>query len=401
MKRALAAGLAVLASALIPSLCLAEGGPLKIGVLTDMSGTFATIVGENSAEAARMAVEDFGGTVAGRKIEVVVGDHQNKPDVAATIARRWFDTEKVETIVDVPVSSIALAVQAVAREKKKVVLFSSGLTDRLSNEDCAPYSVQWMLDTNVLARGTVKSILQGGGDTWFFLTADYAFGESMEKISRDLIVGNGGKFVGSVRNPLNTPDMSSFLLQAQASKAKIIGVANVGQDFRNIVVGAADFGLIAGGQKLASLIVYDSDIISLGLDKAQGLYVTTAFYWDLDPAKREFSERFFKRRGVMPNMIQASIYSSISHYLKAIKATGTADPDKVLPQMRATPVNDMFATNGKLRPDGLMEHDTYLMEVKSPAESKSKFDIMKLVRRIPADVGYAPLSSSKCPTLAK
>ena len=401
MKRAFTAGLAVLASVLMPSLCRAEDGPLKIGVLTDMSGAFATIVGENSAEAARMAVEDFGATVAGRKIEVVTGDHQNKPDVAASIVRRWFDTEKVETVVDVPVSSIALAVQAVAREKKKVVLFSSGLTDRLSNEDCSPYSVQWMLDTNVLARGTVKSILQGGGDTWFFLTADYAFGESMEKISRDLIVANGGKFVGSVRNPLNTPDMSSFLLQAQASKAKIIGVANVGQDFRNIVVGAADFGLIAGGQKLASLIVYDSDIISLGLDKAKGLYVTTAFYWDLDPAKREFSERFFKRRSVMPNMIQASIYSSITHYLKAIQATGTADPDKVIPQMRATPINDMFATNGKLRPDGLMEHETYLMEVKSPAESKSKFDIMKLVRRIPADVGYAPLSSSKCPLLPK
>jgi branched-chain amino acid transport system substrate-binding protein len=401
MKRAFTAGLAVLASVLMPSLCRAEDGPLKIGVLTDMSGAFATIVGENSAEAARMAVEDFGATVAGRKIEVVTGDHQNKPDVAASIVRRWFDTEKVETVVDVPVSSIALAVQAVAREKKKVVLFSSGLTDRLSNEDCSPYSVQWMLDTNVLARGTVKSILQGGGDSWFFLTADYAFGESMEKISRDLIVANGGKFVGSVRNPLNTPDMSSFLLQAQASKAKIIGVANVGQDFRNIVVGAADFGLIAGGQKLASLIVYDSDIISLGLDKAKGLYVTTAFYWDLDPAKREFSERFFKRRSVMPNMIQASIYSSITHYLKAIQATGTADPDKVIPQMRATPINDMFATNGKLRPDGLMEHETYLMEVKSPAESKSKFDIMKLVRRIPADVGYAPLSSSKCPLLPK
>jgi branched-chain amino acid transport system substrate-binding protein len=258
-----------------------------------------------------------------------------------------------------------------------------------------------MLDTNVLARGTVKSVLEGGGDTWFFLTADYAFGESMEKISRDMIVSNGGKFLGSVKNPLNTPDMSSFLLQAQASKAKIIGVANVGQDFRNIVVGAADFGLIASGQKLASLIVYDSDIISLGLDKARGLYLTTAFYWDLDPAKREFSERFFKRRGVMPNMIQGSIYSSVTHYLKAVQATGGIQPDKVLAQMRATPINDIFATNGKLRPDGLMEHDTFLMEVKAPSESKSKWDILKLVRRIPAATGYTPLSASKCPTLAK
>jgi branched-chain amino acid transport system substrate-binding protein len=401
MRRSLRISLGLVLLGLVPSLGAAQEPPLKIGVLTDVSGTFATIVGENSVEAARMAVEDFGGTAAGRRIEIVVGDHQNKPDIAANIARRWFDTEKVEVVVDVPVSSVALAVQAVAREKKKVVLFSSALTDRLSNEDCAPYSVQWMIDTNVLARGTVKSILEGGGDTWFFLTVDYAFGESMEKISREMIAAGGGKFLGSVKNPLNTPDMSSFLLQAQASKAKIIGVANVGQDFRNIVIGAADFGLLAGGQRLASMIVYDSDIISLGLDKAKGLYMTTAFYWDLDPAKRAFAERFFKRRGVMPNMIQGSIYSSVTHYLKAVQATGGIDPDKVLAQMRATPINDIFATNGKLRPDGLMEHDTYLMEVKAPSESKSKFDILKLVRVIPASVGYTPLSASKCPALAK
>jgi branched-chain amino acid transport system substrate-binding protein len=401
VKRRRAIGFGLLLLGMLPSLASAQEGPLKIGVLTDISGPFATIVGENSVEAARMAVEDAGGTVVGRKIEIVAGDHQNKADIGANIARRWFDTENVEVIVDVPVSSVALAVQAVAREKKKVVLFSSGLTDRLSNEDCAPYSVQWMLDTNVLARGTVKSILEGGGDTWFFISADYAFGHSMEKISRDMITASGGKFVGSVKNPLNTPDMSSFLLQAQASKAKIIGVANVGQDFRNIVIGAADFGLIAGGQRLASMIVYDSDIISLGLDKARGLYLTTAFYWDLDDGTRTFAERFFKRRGTMPNMIQASIYSSVNHYLKAAKATGGFEPDKILPQMRATPVNDFFAKDGKLRPDGLMQHDTFLMEVKAPSESKSKWDILKLVRRIPGDVGYAPLADSKCSTLAK
>ncbi len=386
---------------LLPGLGAAQDKPLKIGVLTDMSGPFATLVGENSVEAARMAVEDAGGSVAGRKIEVVFGDTLNKADVAANLARRWFDVEGVDVLVDVPVSSVALAVQAVAKEKKKVVLFSSALTDRLSNEDCAPYSVQWMLDTNVLARGTVRSILEGGGDSWFFISADYAFGHSMERISQELITSYGGKFLGSVKNPLNTPDMSSFLLQAQASKAKIIGVANVGADFRNIVIGAADFGLLAGGQKLASMIVYDADIIALGLDKARGLLMTTAYYWDLDDKTRSFAERFFKRRNVMPNMIQASVYSSVAHYLKAAKETGTFEPEKILPQMRAMPVNDIFATNGKLRPDGLMEHDTYLLEVKTPAESKSKWDILKLVRRIPAEVGYPPLSASKCPTLAK
>lgn len=385
----------------LPSLTSAQTAPLRIGVLTDISGPFATIVGENSVTAARMAVEDFGGTVAGRRVEVVAGDHQNKPDIAAGIARRWYDAEQVEVIVDVPVSSVALAVQAVSREKKKLVLISSGLTDRLSNEDCSPYSAQWMLDTNVLARGTVKSILENGGDSWFFISADYAFGQSMEKISRDLIAAGGGKFLGSVRNPLNTPDMSSFLLQAQASKAKIIGVANAGQDFRNIVIGAADFGLLAGGQKLAGLIVYDSDIISLGLDKARGLLMTTAFYWDLDEETRAFAKRFFERRGTMPNMIQASIYSSVTHYLKAVAATGGIDPDKVMAWMRATPVNDMFAKNGKLRADGLMEHENYLMEVKNPAESKTKWDILKLVRRIPPTTGYAPLSESKCPLLPK
>ncbi|TWT14043.1 ABC transporter substrate-binding protein [Reyranella sp. CPCC 100927] len=401
VKRWLAVGLSLCLLGVSPAAVTAQDKPLKIGVLTDISGPFSTIVGENSVEAARMAAEDAGGTVAGRKIEIVAADHQNKADIGANIARRWFDTENVEVIVDVPVSSVALAVQAVAREKKKVVLFSSGLTDRLSNEDCAPYSVQWMLDTNVLARGTVKSILEEGGNSWFFLTADYAFGHSMEKISRDMITASGGTFLGSVKNPLNTPDMSSFLLQAQASKAKIIGVANVGQDFRNIVTGAADFGLLSGGQRLASMIVYDSDIISLGLDKARGLYLTTAFYWDLDDGTRAFAERFFKRRGAMPNMIQASIYSSVAHYLAAAKATGSVEPDKVLPQMRAMPVNDFFARNGKLRPDGLMQHDTFLMEVKAPSESKSKWDILKLVRRIPADVGYAPLAESKCPGLAK
>ncbi|WP_353181411.1 ABC transporter substrate-binding protein [Bosea sp. (in: a-proteobacteria)] len=378
-----------------------QTGPLRIGVLTDINGPFVDIVGENAVEAARMAAEDFGGTVLGRKIEIIGGDHQNKPDIGASIARRWYDTEQVEVILDVPVSSVALAVQSIAREKKKIVLFSSGLSDRLSNEDCSPYSAQWMLDTNVLARGTVKSILENGGDSWFFLTADYAFGHSMEAISKKLITEGGGRFVGSVRNPLGSTDMSSFLLQAQASKAKVIGIANVGQDFTNAVIGASQFGITAGGQKLASLIVYDSDIRALGLDVAQGLLLTTAYYWDLDDRTREFAKRFYDRRKTMPNMIHASIYSSATHYLKAVQATGGTDPDKVMAWMRANPVDDAFARGAKIRPDGLLQHDMFLMEVKKPSESTSKWDILKLVRRIPADQAYAPLAESRCPALKR
>lgn len=389
------------AALLLPTWAAAQQqtGPLRIGVLTDINGPFVDIVGENAVEAARMAAEDFGGTVLGRKIEVLGGDHQNKPDIGSSIARRWYDTEQVEVILDVPVSSVALAVQSIARDKKKIILFSAGLSDRLSNEDCSPYSAQWMLDTNVLARGTVKSILEGGGDSWFFLTADYAFGHSMEAISKKLITEGGGRFVGSVRNPLGSTDMSSFLLQAQASKAKVIGIANVGQDFTNTVIGASQFGITAGGQKLASLIVYDSDIRALGLDVAQGLLLTTAFYWDLDDRTREFAKRFYERRKTMPNMIHASIYSSATHYLKAVQATGGVDPDKVMAWMRANPVDDAFARGAKIRPDGLLQHDMFLMEVKKPSESTSKWDILKLVRRIHADQAYAPLSESRCPAL--
>ena len=378
-----------------------QTGPLRIGVLTDINGPFVDIVGENAVEAARMAAEDFGGTVLGRKIEVVGGDHQNKPDIGASIARRWYDTEQVEAILDVPVSSVALAVQSIARDKKKIVLFSAGLSDRLSNEDCSPYSAQWMLDTNVLARGTVKSILEGGGDSWFFLTADYAFGHSMEAISKKLITEGGGRFIGSVRNPLGSTDMSSFLLQAQASKAKVIGIANVGQDFTNAVIGASQFGITAGGQKLASLIVYDSDIRSLGLNVAQGLLLTTAYYWDLDDRTRAFAKRFYERRKTMPNMIHASIYSSATHYFKAVQATGGVDPDKVMAWMRANPVDDAFARNASIRADGLLQHDMFLMEVKKPSESTSKWDILKLVRRIPADQAYAPIAESRCPSLKR
>lgn len=386
-----------LLAALASGATLAQPVPLKIGVLTDVNGPFVDIVGENAVDAARMAVEDFGGTAAGRKVEVLAGDTLNKPDVASVVARRWLDNEGVEVIVDVPVSSVALAVQAIAKERKKVVLFASALTDRLSNEDCSPWSTQWMIDTNVLAGGTVKAIVEGGGDSWFFLTADYAFGHSMERVARGMIEQNGGKVVGGVRNPIGVPDMSSFMLQAQASRAKVIGIANFGQDFANAVIAASQFGVVGGGQKLASMIVYDSDIRGLGLPVARGLLLTTSYYWDLDDQTRAFADRFLKRRGVTPNMVHASIYSSVTHYLKAVQASDGSDPDKVMAWMRANPPNDFFARNAKLRPDGLLEHDTYLMEVKDPSESKSKWDILKLVKRIPGDQAYAPLSASRCP----
>jgi len=377
-----------------------DGSSVKIGVLTDMSGPFSEMVGPSSLEAAKMAAEDFG-LIDGRKVEVISGDHQNKPDIGAGIVRRWFDLEGVDAVADVPVSSVALAVQFLARDKKKVVLFSAAISDRLNNEDCAPYSVQWMLDVNVLARSTVKSIVAEGGTSWYFVVADYAFGHSMEKASQDMIEKNGGKFLGSVRHPSNASDMASFMLKAQESKAKIIGLANVGPDLRNSVASAVQFGLTGGGQKLASLILYDNDVISMGLPTAAGLLMTTAYYWDLDDQTRAFGKRFFERRGVMPNMIHASIYSSITHYLKAIKATGSKDPEKVMTWMKSNAVNDFFARNATLRPDGLLQHDIYLMQVKKPEESTGKFDVLKVVRKLPGNEAYAPLSDSKCPLVPK
>lgn len=377
-----------------------DAGAVKIGVLTDMSGPFADMVGPSSLEAARMAAEDFG-PINDRMVEVIYGDHQNKPDIGSAIVRRWYDVDGVDAVADVPVSSVALAVQSLARDKKKVVLFSAAISERLNNEDCAPYSVQWMLDVNVLARSTVKSVLAEGGNSWFFVAADYAFGHSMEKVSQELIEKNGGTFLGSVRHPTNSSDMAPFMLKAQASKAKIIGLANVGPDLRNSVISAAQFGISGGGQKLASLILYDNDVIAMGLPTAAGLLMTTAFYWDIDDQTRAFAKRFFERRGVMPNMIHASIYSSITHYLKAIKATGSKEPDKVLAWMRSNRVNDFFARDATLRPDGLLQHDIYLMQVKTPQESIGKFDVLKVVRKLPGKEAYAPLSDSKCPLITK
>ncbi len=375
--------------------------PLKIGVLTDMSGPFSDIVGAGSVEAARLALEDAGGTVGGRPVEILVGDHQNKPDIGSQIARRWYDLDGVDAIADVPVSSIALAVQSIARERNKVVLFSGPGTDRLSNEDCAPYSAQWSYDTNTLARGTASAVVAGGGKNWFFLTSDYAFGHSLEEAAARVVKSAGGQVAGAVRHPMNASDLSAFLVQAQSSKAQVIGLANVGPDLRNAVKGAGEFGLLAGGQKAAALLMFDSDVVSMGLETAKGLNLTTAFYWDLNDDTRAFSKRFFERRNAMPNMIHAGVYSAVRHYLKAIEATGSTAPDQVFAWMRANPVKDAFTQNGRLREDGAMVHDMFLMEVKSPAESKSKWDILKLVRKVDGNEAYPTLAESRCKTAAK
>ena len=373
-----------------------DATPVKIGVLTDMSGPYADITGAGSVEAARLAVEDAGGTVAGHPVQVLIGDHLDKPDVGAEIARKWYDVDKVDVIVDVPISSIALAVQNIARERNKAVLFSGAGTSQLTNEACAPYSAQWTYDTTTLARGTAQAVVASGGKSWFFLTADYAFGHSLEAAAAKVVKASGGTVVGAVRHPMNAPDLSSFLLQAQSSKAQVIGLANVGPDLRDAVKGAKEFGLLAGGQRLAALLMFDSDVISLGLDATQGLNMTTAFYWDLNDDTRAFAKRFAAQRHAMPNMIQAGVYSAVLHYLKAIQATHSTAPDQVFAWMRANPVHDAFTTNGHLRKDGAMVHDMFLMQVKSPAESHSKADILKLVRRVAGDDAYAPLSESRC-----
>jgi branched-chain amino acid transport system substrate-binding protein len=373
-----------------------DASPVKIGVLTDMSGPYADITGAGSVEAARLAVEDIGGTVAGRPVQVLVGDHLDKPDVGANIARKWYDIDKVDVIVDMPVSSVALAVQNIARERNKAVLFSGAGTDRLTNEDCARYSAQWAYDTTTLARGTAQAVVAAGGKSWFFLTADYAFGHSLEDAAAKVVKASGGEVVGDVRHPMNAPDLSSFLLQAQASKAQVVGLADVGPDLRGAVKGAKEFGLLAGGQRLAALLMFDSDVISLGLEATQGLNLTTAYYWDLNDDTRAFAKRFMAERHAMPNMIQAGVYSAVLHYLKAIQATHSTAPDQVFAWMRANPVHDAFTANGHLRNDGAMVHDMFLMQVKTPAESHDKADILKLVRRVDGSDAYAPLSESRC-----
>jgi branched-chain amino acid transport system substrate-binding protein len=373
---------------------------IKIGILNDQAGPYADFGGKTSVTAAQMAVEDFGGKVLGKPIEIVAGDHQNKPDVAASIAKRWFDVDNVDAVADLTNSAVALAVQKIAAEKGKVTLSVGPATTRLTNEDCSPTGFHWAFDTYSQAVGTARAIVGQGGKSWFILAADYAFGHQMAADLARVVKENGGSVLGEVRVPLNTQDFSSFLLQASASKAQIIGLANAGGDTINSVKQASEFRIAAGGQKLAGLVVVLSDVHALGLPVANGLVFTTAFYWDLNDQTRAWSKRFFDRTGRMPGMVQAGTYSAVLHYLKAMQAAGSADGKAVAAKMREIKVDDFFA-KGFVREDGRMVHDMLLVEVKKPAESKAPWDYYKVLRTIAANDAVQPLEQGKCALVKK
>jgi branched-chain amino acid transport system substrate-binding protein len=374
-------------------------GVIKIGVLNDMSGLYADLTGMGSVVAARMAVEDFGAAAKGMKVEIVSADHQNKPDVGSTIARTWYDVDKVDVIVDVPTSSVALAVNQITREKGKAFLNSGAATSDLTGKACSPNTIHWTYDTWMLANGTGSAIVKTGGDSWFFLTADYAFGHTLERDTEAVVLKNGGKVLGKVRHPFPGNDFSSFLLQAQASKAKVIGLANAGGDTINSIKQASEFGITKGGQSLAGLLVFLTDVKALGLNTAQGLIFTETYYWDRDDASRAFAKRFSAQapRNNYPTMIHAGVYSSVLHYLKAIEAAKTDDGTKVIAQMKAMPTDDPLFGKGSVRADGRKIHPAYLVEVKKPSESTGPWDLHKIRATIPADQAFRPLNEGECP----
>jgi len=378
-------------------------GVVKIGVMNDMSGLYADIAGPGSVVAAKMAVEDFQKTSkAGLKVEVIGADHQNKPDIGSNIARTWFDVDKVDAIVDVPTSSVALAINQVVREKNKVFLNSGAATSDLTGKACSPNTVHWTYDTYMLANGTGTAIAKTGGDTWFFLTADYAFGHALERDTEAAVLKAGGRTVGKVRTPFPSQDFSSFLLQAQASKAKIIALANAGGDTVNSIKQAAEFGITKGGQNLAGMLMFINDVHALGLNTAQGLIFTESFYWDLNDQTRAWSRRFAAAHGgKMPSMVQAGVYASVLHYLRAVEASKTDTGIKVVDQMKATPTDDALFGKGSIRADGRKIHPVYLVEVKKPAESKGPWDYHKVRATIPADQAFRPLAESECPLVKK
>jgi branched-chain amino acid transport system substrate-binding protein len=373
-------------------------GVIKIGVMNDQSGTYADLAGPGSVVAARMAVEDFGAAKKGMKVEIVVADHQNKPEVGSSIARQWFDVDKVDAIVDVPTSSVVLAVNQIAREKNKVLIVSTGATSDLYGKACTPNSIHWTYDTWSLANGTGTAVVKTGGNTWFFLTADYAFGHALERDTESVVLKNGGKVNGKVRHPFPSADMSSFLLQAQTSKAKIIGLANAGADTINALKQGAEFGIVKGGQQFAGLLVFLTDVHSLGLNIAQGLLLTESFYWDLNDQTRAFSKRFAKlHKGAMPTMGQAGVYSAVLHYLKAVEALKSDVGDKVVAKMKELPTDDPIFGKGRVRQDGRKIHNMYLFEVKKPSESKGAWDYYKLRSTIPAEQAFRPEKDGGCP----
>ena len=383
----------------------AQDKNVKIGVMTDMAGLYSDISGINSVLAVTMAVEDSGLREKGWKIDIISADHQNKPDVATSLARQWADVENVDLYADVVTSSTALAVNPVAVEKNRVHLNSGAASSALSGKACTPNTIHWTYDTYALANGTGKAVTKAGGDSWFFLTADYAFGAALEADTTAVVKANGGKVLGAIKHPLNTSDFSSYLLQAQSSRAKIVGLANAGGDTTNAVKQAAEFGIVQGGQKLASLLLFINDVHSLGLKVANGLQMTETFYWDLNDATRGFSKRFSERskNHVMPSMVQAGDYSAVTHYLKALVALGGNPHDgaKVVAKMKEMPTDDPIFGKGSIRADGRKIHPAYLFEVKKPEESKGPWDYYKLISTIPAEEAFRPLAESECPLVKK
>jgi branched-chain amino acid transport system substrate-binding protein len=374
---------------------------VKIGVIVDKTGVYSANGGPGGVKAVEMAVKDFGGKVNGKKIEVISADYQNKVDIALSRAREWLDVDKMDMIIESTDSAASIAMQKLGAEKKRVMIFAGSATTALTNKECSRYGVHYVYDTYALATGTGRAVVQDGGDSWYFITADYAFGSSLEKDTTKVVKELGGKVLGSVKHPLNASDFSSFLLQAQASKAKVIGLANAGKDTQNAVRQAAEFGIVGGGQKLATLLVFDTDIKGLGLNAAQGMLFTTGFYWDYNDETRKWSRRFYDVHKAMPTMIQAGMYSATMHYLKSIQETGSDNADVVMKKMKETEINDFFAKGGRIREDGRMIHDMYLAEAKKPSESKEEWDIMKIKRVIPRDLAFQPLSESTCPLVKK
>lgn len=375
---------------------------VKIGVLNDRSGLYADLSGEGSVNAARMAVDDFKAAEKGITVEIVSADHQNKPDVGSNIARQWYDQGGVDAIFDVPNSSVALAVSQITREKNKVFINSGAAASELTGPQCSPNTVHWSYDTVALANGTGGAMVKQGGDTWFFLTADYAFGHALERDTAAVVVKNGGKVIGSVKTPFPGQDFSSFLLQAQASKAKVIGLANAGGDTINSIKQAGEFGITRSGQKLAGLLVFISDVYALGLQTAQGLVLTEAFYWDLNDGTRAWSKRFAEKNGGrMPTTVQAGVYASLLHYLKAVDALKSKAPQQVMAKMKEMATDDALFGEGKIRVDGRTIHDMYLFEVKKPNESKGPWDFYKLLATIPGDQAFRPLNEGNCPLVGK
>jgi len=375
----------------------AQDKSVKIGILNDQASVYSAITGPGSVAAARLAIEDMGGSMFGKPIELVTADVLNKADIATSIARKWYENEGVDMIIDLPTSATALAVMELSKQYEKIMIVTDAASSDITGKSCSPYTAHWTYDTYANAHTVGSAIVKNGGDSWFFITADYVFGHSVERDTSDVVKASGGKVLGSVKHPLNTPDFSSFLLQAQASKAKIIGLANGGGDTINAIKQAGEFGIVAGGQNLAAIVMFISDVHSLGLQQAQGLIVTEAYYWDLNDKTRAFGKRFFDRVKRMPTMNQAATYSATLHYLKAAQAAGTKDTKPVLAKMRETPVRDAFTDNGVLREDGRMVHSMFLFEVKKPEESKGPWDYYKVLAEVPADQAFRPLKDGGCP----